>query len=396
MRMSTANLYEKSLQNLYTRQSDLASQQERLTSGKRINRASDDPTAVAQAERAHTRLGRIASDQRALEVQRNAISLAESTLGDAAGVVQRLRELTVQAGNGSLNASNRAVITQEMRGLREQLLALANTRDANANPLFGGLGSAGAPFVDTGAGVVFNGVAGQVAAGEFSVPGVMDGQAVWMDVASGNGSFTSALGGTNTGSLWTDTGQVTNPSALTGNQYTITFNVTGSTTTYNVVNTTTATPVATAVPYVDGQAIQFDGLSLVPHGAPANGDTVQLSPSTTTNVFSVIDQAVTGIGQASAPLRNQASTLALAQLDNVLARLQAARSQAGQWMGRADTIQTAQEGRTVQLEADRSRAEDLDMVQGISDFTKFQTGYQAALQSYAQVQQLSLFNFIKG
>ncbi|MBU3738964.1 MAG: flagellar hook-associated protein 3 [Rhodoferax sp.] len=396
MRMSTANLYEKSLQNLYTRQSDLASQQERLTSGKRINRASDDPTAVAQAERAHTRLGRIASDQRALEVQRNAISLAESTLGDAAGVMQRLRELTVQAGNGSLNASNRAVITQEMRGLREQLLALANTRDANANPLFGGLGSAGAPFVDTGAGVVFNGIAGQAAAGEFSVPGVMDGQAVWMDVASGNGSFTSALGGTNTGSLWTDTGQVTNPSALTGNQYTITFNVTGSTTTYNVVNTTTATPVATAVPYVDGQAIQFDGLSLVPHGAPANGDTVQVSPSATTDVFSVIDQAVAGIGQASAPLRNQASTLALAQLDSALARLQAARSQAGQWMGRADTIQTAQEGRTVQLEADRSRAEDLDMVQGISDFTKFQTGYQAALQSYAQVQQLSLFNFIKG
>ena len=75
-------------------------------------------------------------------------------------------------------------------------------------------------------------------------------------------------------------------------------------------------------------------------------------------------------------------------------QLQAARSQAGQWLNRADAIQSVQEGRTIQLEADRSRAEDLDMVKGISDFTRIQTGYQAALQSYAQVQKLSLFNFI--
>ena len=77
-----------------------------------------------------------------------------------------------------------------------------------------------------------------------------------------------------------------------------------------------------------------------------------------------------------------------------LNQLQAARSQAGQWLNRADQIQATQEGRAVQLQADKSRAEDLDMVKGISDFTRIQTGYQAALQSYAQVQKLSLFNFI--
>jgi flagellar hook-associated protein 3 FlgL len=36
----------------------------------------------------------------------------------------------------------------------------------------------------------------------------------------------------------------------------------------------------------------------------------------------------------------------------------------------------------------------MDMVKGISDFNNLQTGYQAALQTYAQVQKLSLFNFI--
>jgi flagellar hook-associated protein 3 FlgL len=63
-------------------------------------------------------------------------------------------------------------------------------------------------------------------------------------------------------------------------------------------------------------------------------------------------------------------------------------------LGRVDRISSNQEKRSIQLESDRSRAEDLDMVKGISDFNNLQTGYQAALQTYAQVQKLSLFNFI--
>ena len=54
----------------------------------------------------------------------------------------------------------------------------------------------------------------------------------------------------------------------------------------------------------------------------------------------------------------------------------------------------SQSKRSVQLEADRSRAEDIDMIQGISDFQNQQTAYSAALQTYAQVQKLSLFNYI--
>jgi len=63
-------------------------------------------------------------------------------------------------------------------------------------------------------------------------------------------------------------------------------------------------------------------------------------------------------------------------------------------LNRADRITSNQESRSIQLEADRSRAEDLDMIKGVADFQNQQTGYQAALQSYAQVQKLSLFNYI--
>ena len=400
MRLSSANAYDNALQNIYARQSELTGQQEKLTSGKNVNRVSDDPTGAAQAERALTRLTRIASDNRALEVQRSALTLAESTLGDATSVVQRLRELTVSAGNGAYSALDRSSIAKEMSGLREQLFAMANSRDSNGTPLFGGLGSASAPFSDSASGVSFNGVAGQQAGSEVGLPTAMDGQAVWMNVRSGNGSFILATATTNTGSLWTNTGQVLNPTALTGHDYSVTFTVApgvGGATTYSVQDNTTANPtLPTNQPYVPGQAITFDGLSLVANGTPANGDAVSVSPSTTTNMFKVIDDAIAAIGDSTttSSQRAQATGLALTQIDTGMNQLQAARSQAGQWLNRADQIQSTQEGRAVQLEAEKSRAQDLDMVKGISDFTRIQTGYQAALQSYAQVQKLSLFNFI--
>ncbi len=71
-------------------------------------RASDDPVAAAQAERALTRISRIQTEQRALENQRNAIAQAESTMGDAIGLVQEARELMVSAGNGALKHATTA------------------------------------------------------------------------------------------------------------------------------------------------------------------------------------------------------------------------------------------------------------------------------------------------
>ena len=123
--------------------------------------------------------------------------------------------------------------------------------------------------------------------------------------------------------------------------------------------------------------------------------TVSVAPSSQSNVFEVLDQAINAIDSAKGDNKlSQSIALSLVEIDSSLERLQSARSQAGDWLNRADTITTAQSARSLSLEADRSRAVDLDMAKGISDFNKFQTGYQAALQSYAQIQKLTLFNFI--
>lgn len=403
MRLGTANAFDRTLLNLTTRQADLADLQEKLSAGKKVLRASDDPTGAAQAERSQTRLTRVEIEQRALSLQKNSMSLAESTLGDAQSLMQQIRQLSVQAGDATLTPADRRSLAQEMRSLRDQLFTYANKQDSNGVPLFGGLGSANAPFVDVTTGVTFNGIPGQQSGGPVSIPSTMDGQAVFMNVPSGNGVFNLDLGGANTGQLWADVGRVLTPSALTGDNYTVTFAVSATVppvTTYTVVNTTTATTVVPVAPapapvYTDGQDIAFDGLSFVARGVPANGDTLTITPSTRTDIFAVVDAAIAAVdGQPNGHVFTHNNSLALAQLDSAMDRLQSARGTAGELLKRADIIDNNQEDKTIQLETDRSRAEDMDMIKGISEFETRQTGYNVALQTYAQIQRLSLFNYI--
>jgi flagellar hook-associated protein 3 FlgL len=395
MRIATANTYDNALEQLYKRQSDLSQQQEKIGTGQRVNRPSDDPVAAAQAERVMTRLARIDVDQRALESQRAALATAESALGEATTLVQGSRDLVISALNAGYSPRDRATIANQIASLRDQLFALSNRTDGNGIALFGGLGSSGAPFADTTPGVSFQATAGQRAATATALPGAMDGQAIWMDVPTGNGVFKVSLGGTNTGTAWSDAGSVVTPSAQTGNSYSVTFSVVNGVTTYDVVDTTAATTVSTAQPYKEGTPILFDGLSIVVNGAPANGDTISVAPSVQTTVFKVLDDAIASISNAPGGNKlTQTVNLALVEIDAALARMQSARGQAGEWLNRADAITNTQGARALSLEGDRSRAVDLDMAKGISDFNRFQTGYQAALQSYAQIQKLTLFNFI--
>jgi flagellin-like hook-associated protein FlgL len=302
-RLGSASTYDSAIRTLSNRQSNLSGLQENLTSGKRVIRASDDPTAAAQAERSLTRLSRIATEQRALESQRNAIIVAESTLGDMTDALQSFRELVVSAGNGSFTPKDRATVALQLTGLRDQIFNLSNRTDTNDQPLFGALGSAATPFI--GPAYTFEGLPGQNPSGEVSIPFTLDGDSAFM--------FDSSDG---------------------------------------------ATPGVTSL-------------------------------------FQALDKAITDIGGATTSAQAAAAVnAALKDIDIGSARVSAVRGMAGELLNRADRISTNQDKRSLQLEADRSRAEDLDMVKGISDFQNQQTGYQAALQSYAQIQKLSLFNYI--
>jgi len=182
MRISTSNAYETSISQLQKRQAALTDAQERLTSGKRVMRASDDPASAAVAERALAAQQRSEAQLRALGASRNAMQLSEAALGDAGELIAQARELLVAAGNGSYTDRDRATMAESIRGLRNDLLAVANRQDGAGRYLFGGQGANSAPLVDAPGGVVYAGTEGQlVAAGGTATPLSIDGRSAWLE-----------------------------------------------------------------------------------------------------------------------------------------------------------------------------------------------------------------------
>jgi|SoiMethySBSTD1v2_1073268.scaffolds.fasta_scaffold547718_1 flagellar hook-associated protein 3 FlgL len=398
MRIATANAFDSGIDTLARRQSELNSLQDQLTTGKRVNRASDDPAAAARAERALASIGRSETSQRAVDASKVLMTQAESTLGAAGDLLQRTRELMVSAGNASYGDVERKGIADELQQIRDQLLSLANTGDGAGTFLFGGQGSTQKPFIDTAAGVQFAAAAGQMKTEQpTGLPLTNDGRAAWLEARTGNGVFvTSAAPGVQNATI--DNGGVSDPSALTGADYTLAFSVAAGATTYAVLKNGLPTAVVNA-PYVSGQAITIDGMTVSVSGAPANGDQFQIAPSTPTlGVFGALDSAIAGLrtpGRTDSQIA-QANADGLRDIDSVMANLQAARTAAGAVLNRIDSESDRLDAQKLASTTERSNAEDVDMVHAISDFQSRQTGYDAALKSYAMVQHLSLFQYVNG
>ena len=441
-RVGTASQYDNALRNISQRQTDLSNLQENLTSSKRVVRASDDPVAAAQAERALTRISRIQTEQRALDQQRNSIAQAESSLGDAVELGQDIRELLVSAGNASQVSSDRRTTANQLQSLRDQLFTIASRKDTNGQPLFSALGSALSPLLGPQSATFdyqFNGLAGQAAAGEASIPLGLDGDAAFSFQPQRDGAYHAGISNAavppnplNGRQLIASAVTAVNAADVqldangNGNTYQVVFKNAGpgaspntSTVTYNIINTTTgvSSPDVVVPDFPNDKPLKIEISEATTPGAfvpglkfsitatptkavdgtvtlsPANGDTITLEPSS--SIFSVLDRAIAEIGSANnSNAAVQAVGQALGNLDKGLDRIHNVRGYAGELLNRADRITGDQSQRSIQLEDDRKRAEDLDMIQGFSDFQNQQVGYEAALKSYSMVQKLSLFNYI--
>jgi len=393
-RISTAHAYDSALNNLMSRQDNLTQTQEQMTSGKRVIKASDDPTAAARAERARALEERTTASEKAVNASSNAMTLTEAALGDAGDLLQQARELLVSAGDASYSDAERASKADALKAIREQLLSVANRPDGQGGYVFSGQGSGGAPFVDKPGGVAFQGIGGQVnVATDEPLPLTLDGGNVWLSAGTGNGVFVTK--NTNSSNAWIDAGRVTSPDQLTGSTYDIQFSSGGGPTTYTVLRD--GNPVSTGNPFTSGQNITVDGMSFAISGEPANGDDFQLTPSTRSlSVFDALDNAVKQLSTPNqgGPKVQQAVQDSIRDLDQCTTQISSARSFAGTTLQRLDGVKGRLDATELSAQTSRSNAEDLDMVKALSSFNSQQTGYQAALQSYATIQKLSLFNYL--
>ncbi len=407
MRIATAYSYDKVISDLQRRQQDLSDTQTQLVTGKRVNVASDDPTAAARAERALATIARTDADKRSLDASVNVMNITEAALGDAVELIQSARETLVAGGNGSYSDSDRQSLAVKLQEIRKQLLSVANRPDGGGGFVFAGQGAASPPFVDAPGGVIFQGQSGEMAASSSEKLNLtVDGRQVWLQARTGNGVFTAAPAGTtNTGSGWISSGSVTGPSDVpypaaagtTPPAYTVEFEVTGGVTTYSVYED--GAPLVTGQPYKAGTSIPIPGrgMSVTVSGAPANGDTFSIGESESNlSIFTTLDKAIAAL---NTPMQGnggavQAVNTAMVEIDSVLGNIQASRSAVGEALNRMDGIADRISSLKLAAQTEKSNAEDLDMVQAISEFQNKQAGYEAALKSYSLVQKMSFFNYV--
>lgn len=425
MRISTNMIFELGSTKISDLQSNLAKTQQQLSTQRRVLTPADDPVASANILGITQTMS--INDQLATNRQnaKNLLSQQESVLQSVTTLLQDVKTLTVNAGNGAMDDSQRQYLTAELRGRIDELLGLANSRDGAGNFMFGGFQIASQPFSETPTGAQYSGDQGKrmLQIGPSRHIALNDsGNSVFESNRTGNGDFVTAAASTNTGSGIVGTGAIVNSTAVTGHSYSIDFTVVpGATTTtaYIVRDTTAGTywdgaawqpgappampappaPSAPYVPYVSGQAITVDGLQLDIKGDPANGDKFSVTPSTNQSIFTTLKNLVATLGTSGTGAAGQAKltnglNAANNNIDNALDNLLEVRASVGTRLKEIDTLDSTGDDLNVQYTEALHQMQDIDLAEVISNFTQQQQALEAAQKSFLQISHLSLFNYI--
>lgn len=429
MRISTNMIFELGSTKISELQSNLVKTQQQLSTQRRVLTPADDP--VASANILGITQSMSINDQLSTNRQnaKNILSQQESVLQSVTSLLQDVKTLTVNAGNGAMEDSQRQYLASELRGRIDELLGLANSRDGAGNFMFGGFQIASQPFSETPGGAQYNGDQGKrlLQIGPARHIALNDsGNSVFESNRTGNGDFLSAAAATNTGSGVIGTGAVVNSAAVTGHSYSVDFTVvpgatpsSPSTTTYIVRDTTAGTywdgamwqtgappampappaPSAPYVPYVSGQAITVDGLQFDIKGDPANGDQFTLTPSTNQSIFTTLKDLLATLGTSAVGAAGQAKltnglNAANNNIDNALDNLLEVRASVGTRLKEIDTLDSTGDDLNVQYTEALHQLQDIDLAEVISNFTQQQQALEAAQKSFLQISHLSLFNYI--
>jgi len=402
MRVSTSQIYALGVAGIERQQEMLLHTQQQIAAGKRVLTPSDDPVASTQAlaiEQAGSRLDQYVAN---LGTAKDALGLSESVLSQVTDVLQSVRTTAVNAGDGSMSDSDRATLALDVQARLDQLVGLANSKDGNGNYMFAGFALGTQPIVTGPAGISYQGDQGvrklDVAPGR-SIAISENGAALFGRIRNGNGAFVANAASTNTGTGIVAPGQVINPAALTGHTYALQFNVVANVTTYDIVDVTASTVVSSGNAYTSGAPIVVAGMQTSITGAPANGDSFTLAPSTSQSVFTTLSNLVTALNTpvtgpaGTARLANDLNA-ALTNLDQDMNHILAGRADVGARLRELDSLSAGNDDRKLQYDQSLSRLVDLDYNQALSDFAKQQLALEAAQKSFLKMSGLGLFDLL--
>lgn len=408
MRLSTSQLALQGVNNILSQQASLSKTQAQLASGRQILTPSDDPAGASRILELEKAINTVERYNRNADQAETRLGLSENILNEFGNTLQRVRELSVQAANGSQDRETRAYIASELRQAQDQLVQLANTDDGNGEFLFAGSETRTQPFTKTAGGkVIYNGDQGQreVRIGPSrTLPVDSSGFDAFMKIPNGNGDYQAREAQGNSGSGIITVGD--SPALVQpGEDYTVEFDRDGDgRLTYEVRDVDGALveldgePVTG--PYEPGMTVRVPAesgqlLQVKLDGQPDEDDRFEVTAATPQSVFETVNNLIRTLeDDGDGPALNNAVNRFLADIDQGMENIIRVRSELGARLNSLDASRDANEGALLDLNSAKSKLADLDYAEATGRFNQELVGLQAAQQTYTRLQGLSLFEFI--
>ncbi len=414
MRISTLQAFNNGVAGLQRNYANVTRTQEQISTGNRILTPADDPVAsvrLLQLEQQQNVLNQYAEN---LTAAKNSLTQEEVSLNSANTILQRVRELAVQAGNGALSSKDRASIAAELQEREDELLGLMNTRNARGEYLFAGFQGKTQPFVRQADGsYAYQGDEGQrkiQIASSLDIPISDNGKKTFVNITDAGrlqATPTGALPGLRVGAPL-----VQDEVAFSG---TPAFPPGGIEIEFDTVNPQNYEIRSIAPPAVLGSGtldsdpakqdkLVFRGVVVNFDGTPAGGELVQITPRQVGGV----DVQKQGVLDTIAQLRQvllqapdspegnlqvrDAVALGLTNLDHAMVTLDSVRGEIGARLNIVETTQTDNEDVSLVNKSVQAQLRELDYAEALSRLSFESIVLEAAQQSYVKIAGLTLFS----
>jgi len=396
MRVTEGTGQQQFLTAIGSLESGINQTQNEISSNESFTTASQNPVAAGEVNTYNQALAQSQQYSTNAGSAQTNLNTEGSTLTQVTNQLQSLRDLALEANSGTLAASDKSGIAAQIQQIQSSLVALANTKNGSGDYIFSGYATQTQPFALTASGATYSGDQGsqqvQIAAGQTVATGD-NGDAVFNQIKTGNGTFAVSANAANTGSGLIGASTVSNAALYDGGTYQIKFTSAGGGA-YNVVNAGGAT--VSSGTYTDGSNISFDGLQIALSGTPAAGDSFTVAPSSNQGIFTTVQNLVTALqsgGSSSTALSNTISG-EINNLDQALTNISDTQASVGGRLNTVTTQQSVQTSQQTQLQTSIAALQGLNYAAAITQLDQQNTTLQAALQAYTVTQGLTLFKYL--
>lgn len=411
MRITTQQIYSQGVNQLLLLNRQVADTQQQLSTGRRFLTPGDDPNAAVRVAALTQDLAARKQYTDNLFTVENELNLQETVLAQAVGVIQRVRELTVQGGNEVLDNTNRSSIAAEVENRLDELFSLMNTRGSNGDYLFGGFKADTLPFGRDGTGAaIYNGDEGQrkVQVSSTASIAVSDsGKRIFEDVPSTNVTVAVKAPASNdplsNAFVSVNILDQSELDTFHPDNLVIEFEALadgpGNQPNFTVRRQSDNRVVAglANIAYVAGADIDVTGTGLQLHafGTPQPGDRFFIETGQKQSIATTFDKLIAGL--RGNPVDTDLGVIVgatLDNLDNAIESVNQVRAEVGARLNTADSTAALHEQVKIFSDDVLSKLRDTDYAEAISRLSLQTFVLEAAQRSFLKVSQLSLFNLL--